>query len=145
MSGPLGSGAPDGPEAPDAADAHETAAAAAIRERSELEIRWRQARNVPPPIVRAIVADLGLAIVGGLLLLAWDVVSGGAGLGAFVLYIAVVAGAGSLLTYLWAPLPSGASGVRRRTPWAAMLGLFAAFPVVYIVLVIAFQVIRPLL
>lgn len=133
MSGPLG------PEQPEADDADP------IRERSELEIRWRQARNVPPPIVRAIVADLGVAIVGGLLLLAWDVVSGGASLGAFVLYIVVVAGAGSLITYLWAPLPSGASGVRRRTPWAAMLGLFAAFPVVYIVLVIAFQVIRPLL
>ena len=123
----------------------ETPEAAAVRERSELEIRWRQARNVPPPIVRAILADLIVASVGGVLLLIWDVAAGGAGLGAFALYVIVVAAAGSLLTYWWAPLPSGASGVTRRTPWAAMLGLFAAFPVVYIVLVIAFQVIRPLL
>jgi hypothetical protein len=124
---------PDGPDAPD------------LRERSELEIRWRQARNVPPPIVRAIVADLIVASVGGVLLLALDTAPGGAGLGAFAIYVLVVAAAGSLLTYLWAPLPSGAAGLRRRTPWAAMLGLFAAFPVVYIVLVVAFQVIRPLL
>ena len=118
---------------------------APVPERSELEIRWRQARNVPPPIVRAILADLVVASVGGVLLLAWDVVNHGAGLGAFALYVLAVAAAGSLLTYLWAPLPSGASGVTRRTPWAAMLGLFAAFPVAYIVLVVAFQVIRPLL
>jgi len=116
-----------------------------VRERSELEIRWRQARNVPPPIVRAIVADLVVASIGGVLLLVLDTAPGGAGLAAFATYVFVVAAAGALLTYLWAPLPSGASGVRRRTPWAAMLGLFAAFPVVYIVLVVAFQVIRPLL
>ena len=133
MSEPTGSDITNASEAPD------------LPERSELEIRWRQARNVPPPIVRAIVADLAVATVGGVLLLAWDVIGGGASLAAFALYVFVVAAAGALLTYLWAPLPSGASGVRRRTPWAAMLGLFAAFPVIYIVLVIAFQVIRPLL
>lgn len=115
------------------------------RPRSELEVRWRQARNAPPPIVRAILADIVVAVTGGIALLGWDLWVGGAGLGAFALYIAVVVIAGSLLTYLWAPLPTGASGVRRRTPWAAMLGLFAAFPVVYIVLVVAFQVVRPLL
>ena len=115
------------------------------RERSELEVRWRQARNAPPPIVRAIVADVVLAVVGGVVLLAWDLAAGGAGLGAFALYVGVVVAAGSLITYVWAPLPSGASGERRRSPWAAMLGMFAAFPVVYIVLVIAFQVLRPLL
>ena len=131
MSPAGGSGAQDDPRGPG--------------DRSELEIRWRRARNAPPPIVRAIVADVMVALVGGALLLAWDVLSGGAGLGAFALYIGAVVGAGSLLTYLWAPLPSGASGARRRSPWAAMLGMFAAFPVVYIVLVIAFQVVRPLL
>ena len=89
------------------------------RERSELEVRWRQARNAPPPIVRAIVAAVGVAGAGGVVLLAWDLASGGAGLGAFALCVVVVVAAGSLLTYLWAPLPSGASGERRRSPWAA--------------------------
>ncbi len=115
-----------------------------VEPRGEWEIRWRQARNVPPPIVRAITADVIVAVVAGLVLLVWDLRIG-AGLGAFVLYILVVVGAGSVLTYLWAPLPSGASGVRRRSAWAAMLGMFAAFPVAYIVLVVIFQLIRPLL
>ena len=116
-----------------------------VHQRSEIEIRWRQVRNAPPPIVRAIVADVGVAVVAGVALLVWDVISDGASVVAFALYVIVVVVVGSLLTYLWAPMPSGASGVDRRTPWAAMLGLFAAFPVAYIVLVVAFQVIRPLL
>ena len=95
--------------------------------------------------MRAILADLAVATLAGLALLAWDVTTSGAGLGAFALYLIVVASAGSLLTYLWAPLPGGARGVRRRTPWAALLGFFAAFPVAYLVLVVAFQVVRPLL
>ena len=115
-----------------------------VEARGELEIRWRQARNVPPPIVRAITADVVVAVVAGLALLAWDLMAS-ASLGAFVLYLLVVVGAGSLLTYLWAPLPTGASGIRRRSPWAAMLGMFAAFPVAYIVLVVIFQIVRPLL
>lgn len=112
--------------------------------RGEWEIRWRQARNAPPPIARAIMADLAVATIAGLALLVWDVAVG-AGLAAFALYLVVVIGVGSLLTYLWAPLPTGSAGVRRRSPWAAMLGCFAAFPVAYIVLVVAFQVVRPLL
>lgn len=121
-------------EAPDRPD---------VEPRGEWEIRWRQARNAPPPIVRAITADVGVAAVAGLALLAWDLVVG-ADLAAFALYLLVVLGAGSVLTYLWAPLPTGASGARRRSPWAAMLGLFAAFPVAYIVLVVIFQVLRPI-
>jgi hypothetical protein len=31
------------------------------------------------------------------------------------------------------------------TWWAAMLGLFAGIPILYLVLVIAFQVVRPLI
>jgi hypothetical protein len=115
-----------------------------VEQRGEWEVRWRQARNVPPPIVRAITADVLVAIVAGFALLVWDLIAG-AGIGAFALYLAVVVGAGSILTYLWAPLPSGASGIRRRSPWAAMLGMFAAFPVAYIILVVVFQLIRPLL
>ncbi len=115
-----------------------------VEPRGEWEVRWRQARNVPPPIVRAITADVIVAVVAGLTLLVWDLVAG-AGLAAFAVYLVVVIATGSILTYLWAPLPTGASGVRRRSPWAAMLGLFAAFPVAYIVLVVIFQVLRPLL
>ena len=114
-----------------------------VEPRGEWEIRWRQTRNAPPPIVRAITADVIVAVVAGLVLLIWDLVAG-AGLAAFALYLLVVVAAGSLLTYLWAPLPTGAAGLRRRSPWAAMLGMFAAFPVAYIVLVVIFQVIRPL-
>lgn len=132
---------PEGAE-PDQSSAR--AEVSGVEARGELEIRWRQARNVPPPIVRAITADVIVAVVAGLVLLAWDLMAG-ASLGAFVLYLLIVVVAGSVLTYLWAPLPTGASGIRRRSPWAAMLGMFAAFPVAYIVLVVIFQVVRPLL
>jgi len=59
------------------------------------------------------------------------------------LYVVAVIGAGSLWTYLWVPLPSGSSGVRRRTAWSAAIGAFAAFPIAYLVLVVVFQVIEP--
>jgi hypothetical protein len=52
---------------------------------------------------------------------------------------------GAFLTWLLVPLPRG-SGVRAtRTPWSAALGLFAAIPIAYLVLIVAFQVIKPLL
>jgi len=133
-----------GIESAQASEGSDPLAPPAVEPRGEWEIRWRQARNVPPPIVRAIVADVIIAVAAGVVLLVWDLVAG-AGLAAFALYLLVVIGAGSILTYLWAPLPTGAAGVRRRSPWAAMLGMFAAFPVAYIVLVVAFQVLRPLL
>lgn len=125
----------------------------APRRRGPLEVRWRQLRNAPQPIVRAVTADLAVAIVAGLLLLAYDIaLSRGATLPggdlrtlASVLFVAVVCVAGSVLTYLWVPLPTGAAGGRGRTPWAGMLGLFAALPIAYLVLVVVFQVIRPLL
>jgi len=114
-----------------------------VEPRGEWEVRWRQARNAPPPIVRAITADVVVAVVAGAVLLAVELTVG-AGLAAFAVYLLVVVGAGSVLTYLWAPLPTGAAGTRRRSPWAAMLGLFAAVPVAYIVLVVIFQLLRPL-
>ena len=52
---------------------------------------------------------------------------------------------GSVLTYLWVELPTGASGEKRRSAWAGVLGLFAAIPIVYLVLVVLFQVVAPLL
>lgn len=56
-----------------------------------------------------------------------------------VLFIAVVVLAGSLLTYLWVELPTGASGIRRRSAWAGLLGFFASVPIAYLVLVVVFQ------
>jgi hypothetical protein len=42
------------------------------------------------------------------------------------------------------PLPSGASGRVARTPWSAALGLLAAAPIAYLVLVVEGQVLKPL-
>ena len=68
----------------------------------------------------------------------------GADLAPLVLFfVVVVIVAGSLLTYLWVELPTGASGVRRRSAWAGILGLFAAVPIAYLVLVVVFQVLLP--
>ena len=65
--------------------------------------------------------------------------------GAAVLYVVGVLVAGSLLTWLIVPLPRG-SGVRAtRTPWSAALGLFAAIPIAYLVLVVDIQLLKPLL
>ena len=95
---------------------------------------------------RAVVANLLVATLGGLVLLAWDVASpSGAGLGAFAAYALAVVVAGSVFTYLWVPLPVGAGGRPRRSAWSALLGFFASLPIVYLVLVVAFQLIRPAL
>ena len=122
------------------------------RHPSELEIRWRQARNPPPPVVRAVVANLVIAVLFGVVLLLYDWLAprgsppGGDGRGlAAVVYVVVVVVTGSLLTYLWVELPTGASSVPRRSRWAAILGLFASIPIVYLALVVIFQVLRPLL
>ena len=47
--------------------------AAEPRHPSEVEVRWRQARNPPPPVVRAVLANVAIAPGGGLplLLSAW--------------------------------------------------------------------------
>lgn len=124
----------------------------AVKERSELEIRWRQARNPPPPVLRAVLANLGVATVGGLLLVAYDWLAPRGGIPggdqrtlAVIIYAAIVIIAGSVLTYLWVELPTGASGEKRRSGWAALLGLFAAFPILYLALVAIFQLVRPAL
>jgi len=123
------------------------------RQRGWLEVRWRQARNPPPPVLRAVAANLAVASIGGALLLAYELaLSRGASLPGgdlrtplVALYVAVVVFVGSLLTYLWVELPTGARGERRRSGWAAMLGLFAALPICYLTLVVIFQLVRPLL
>jgi hypothetical protein len=125
----------------------------AIRQRSWLEIRWRQFRNAPRPVTRAVVASLVLAIVLGVAYLAYDVaLTRGATLPggdlrtlAVLLFIAVVLGGGSVLTYVAVPLPTGSGTKTIRSPWNACLGLFAALPICYLVLVIEGQILKPLL
>ena len=120
--------------------------------RSWVDIRVRQARNPPPPVFRAVVANLVVATVGAIILLAYDWLAVrdpsmpdiSAALTA--IYVVVVLIAGSVLTYLWVELPTGAAGgEKRRSPWAALLGFFAAVPIVYLALVVSMQIVRPLL
>ena len=126
---------------------------AAIPRRSWLSVRWRQLRNAPRPVVRAVGSSLAVATLLGVLYLAYDVaLSRGASLpggdlrvGAAALYLLLVLVAGSLITWLIVPLPRGSGAQSTRTPWSAALGLFAAIPIAYLVLVLAIQVIKPLL
>ena len=111
------------------------------RQRSWLEVQWRKLRNPPPPVLRAVVGNLIVAALGGAALYAYATLNPQASMAPWiVLFILVVILVGSLLTYLWVELPTGASGVRRRSAWAALLGFFASVPIAYLVLVIVFQV-----
>jgi hypothetical protein len=116
------------------------------------DVRWRQFRNAPRPVVRAVAANLAIATILGLLSLAYDValtrgarLPGGDLRAAFtVLDVVLVLGLGSLITYLIVPLPRGAGEQASRTGWSAALGLFAAVPIAYLVLVAESQVLKPL-
>ena len=113
----------------------------APRERSWLEVQWRKVRNPPPPVLRAVLANLAVAIAGGLLLYVYARLAPAADLAPWVaLFVLVVIAAGSLATYLWVELPTGAGTERRRSPWASVLGFFASVPIAYLVLVVVFQV-----
>jgi hypothetical protein len=124
-----------------------------IRQRSWGEIRWRQFRNAPRPVVRAVLSSLVVAIALGIVYLAYDLaLSRGASLPGGdlrVLFVAldvvVVLATGSIVTYLVVPQPTGSGDRVMRTAWSAALGFFAAVPVCYLVLVVAVQVIEPLL
>jgi hypothetical protein len=124
-----------------------------IRRRSEVEIRWRQFRNPPRPILRAVMSSLIVATILGVAYLIYDVaLSRGATLPggdlrtlAVTVFVAIVLTSGSLITYLVVPQPTGSGGTRRRSRWSAALGLFAALPIAYLVLVIESQILRPLL
>ncbi len=123
-----------------------------VKHRSELEIRWRQTRNAPQPVVRAVVANLLVAGIGGVILLIVDWLADHgelpeffSGVGPPAIYVATVLISGTVFTYLWVELPTGVPGERRRSLWAGMLGLFAAIPITYRALVIVYQVLRPLL
>jgi hypothetical protein len=121
--------------------------------RSWLAVRWRQFRNAPRPVVRAVASSLAVAIVLGAAYLAYDVAlmlspglpGGDLRLGAAALYVAGVLVAGSVVTWLIVPLPRGSGTTTTRTPWSAALGLFAAVPIAYLVLVVALEVVKPLL
>jgi hypothetical protein len=122
-----------------------------VPQRSEVEIRWRQARNAPPPVVRAVLANVAVATAGGILLLLSDWLASHDVLPGFFLdlapliYVAVVIVSGSIFTYLWVELPTGVPGEKRRSGWSAVLGFFASIPIVYLALVIIFEILRPLL
>jgi len=136
--------APEPPRAPGGPDP---------RPRSWAEIRWRQFRNAPRPVVRAVMASLVVAVVLGAAYLAYDVaITRGAALPGgdlrllfAVLDVAIVLATGSLVTWLVVPQPTGSGTRAVRTGWSAALGFFAAVPVSYLVLVVVVQVLKPLL
>ncbi len=121
--------------------------------RSWADVRWRQFRNAPRPIVRAVAASLSVAVVLAVAYLAYDVaISRGAALPggdlrtlAVAVYVVVVLTSGSLITWIVVPQPSGSGTAVRRTAWSAALGFFASVPIAYLVLVAAVQLVRPLL
>ncbi|SRR5689334_748926 len=124
-----------------------------VRRRSWLEVRWRQFRHAPRPVVRAVLSSLIVAIVLGVGYLVYDTaIRHGVALPGgdlrtlyLVLDVAVVLVVGSVVTYLVVPQPRGSGGRTTRSAWSAALGFFAAVPVTYLVLVVVVQVIEPLL
>ena len=124
-----------------------------VRQRSQAEIRWRQFRHAPRPVVRAVAASLSVALVLAIGYVAYDLaLSRGAVLPggdlrvlAIAVYVVLVLTIGSLVTYLVVPQPTGSGTVARRSAWSAALGFFTAVPIAYLVLVAAVQIVRPLL
>jgi hypothetical protein len=104
-------------------------------------------------VVRAVGSSLVVAALGGVLYLVYDLaIAAGAELPGgdlrllfIVAYVAVVLVAGSLITWLIVPQPTGSGTRAVRSPWSAALGLFAAIPISYLVLVLVLEVIKPLL
>ena len=123
-----------------------------VRRRSWAEVRWRQFRNAPRPVVRAVASSLAVAVVLAAGYVVYDVAlsrgvalpGGDLRLLAITLYVVLVLVIGSLVTWLIVPLPSGSSSTARRTAWSAALGFFAAVPIAYLVMVAAVQIVRPL-
>jgi hypothetical protein len=103
--------------------------------------------------VRAVGSSLAVASILGAAYLAYDVaLSRGATLPggdqrvlAGLVFVIAVLVAGAVLTWLLVPLPRGSAPRSRRTPWSGALGLFAAIPIAYLVLVVVIQVLKPLL
>lgn len=124
-----------------------------IRRRGWVEVRWRQFRNAPRPIVRAVLSPLLVAIVLGSVYLLYDValargvVLPGGDLRslAVLVFVVLVLVVGTAVTYLIVPQPTDSGTQRTRSVWSAALGLFAAVPIAYLVLVVEAQLLRPLL
>jgi hypothetical protein len=124
-----------------------------VRRRGWLEIRWRQFRNAPRPIVRAVLSPLvvagvlGLGYLGYDLALARGVVLPGGDLRVLAIlgYVAGVVGSGTVVTYLIVPQPTGSGMRRTRSAWSAALGFLASVPIAYLVMVVVSQILRPLL
>jgi hypothetical protein len=122
-----------------------------VPRRSWAEVRWRQFRNAPRPVVRAVLSSLLVAIVLAVAYLAYDIAiargvslpGGDLRLLALTAYTVVVLVAGTVVTYLVVPQPTGSGTVRRRSGWSAALGFFAAVPIAWLVMVVTLQVIRP--
>jgi hypothetical protein len=144
-----------GVDATDATDATPAGAAVhpTIRRRSEAEVRWRQFRNAPRPVVRAVLSSLVVAIGLAVAYVAYDLAltrgavlpGGDLRVLALAAYALVVLAAGSVVTWLVVPQPTGSGTARRRSGWSAALGFFAAVPIAWLVMIVAMQVVRPLL
>lgn len=125
---------------------------AEVRHRSWIEIRWRQFRNAPRPVVRAVLSSLVVAVVLAVAYLAYDIaLARGTRLPGGDLRLALLAGygvavlvVGTVVTYLIVPQPMGSGTVRRRSAWSAALGFFAAVPIAWLVMVATLQLVRPL-
>ena len=123
------------------------------RRRGFVEVRWRQFRNAPRPVVRAVLSSLVVAVVLAGAYLAYDVAlargaplpGGDLRLLFGVVYVVVVLAAGAVVTWLVVPQPTGSGSRVVRSPWSAALGFFAAVPIAYLVLVVCLEVLRPLL
>lgn len=124
-----------------------------VPQRSWAEVRWRQFRHAPRPVVRAVLASLVIAVVLATGYVLYDAAirrgitppGGDLRLLYLALYVVVVLVTGSVLTYLVVPQPSGSGTTRRRSAWSAALGFFAAVPIAYLVMVVATQVVAPLI
>ncbi len=124
-----------------------------VRRRSWAEVRWRQFRHAPRPVVRAVMASLVIAVVLATAYVVYDVLlsrgvvlpGGDLRTLAVAVYVVLVLVIGSVVTYLVVPQPTGSGTVVRRSAWSAALGFFAAVPIAYLVMVVAVQIVRPAL
>jgi hypothetical protein len=128
-------------------------AAPTVPRRSWLEIRWRQFRHAPRPVVRAVLASLVVAVVLGVGYVAYDLLlrrgvalpGGDLRTLYLVLDVLLVLVVGSVVTWLVVPQPRGSGTTTTRSSWSAALGFFAAVPISYLVLVVVLQIVLPLL